>query len=698
MSFIQKTDNVVVNVKLTTIGRKLLASGALTFKKWVIGDSEIDYTYASNTNFDLSESIILRPKDLNPNIKYPVLPTDSSTSPYTNISNIVPIEVKIRNTAIERGLFSGNTTTGFTAKTDYNSVIQNKLKIDLTDVNGGTSIAVKQDTGFSLYSEPIVGDYLFIQWINPSDSQNSYPEGVIYPNNPKPMLWYKIISKTGTISADTLTVTLDRELPDFNGSGLGKKVSCIIYPAGDSINTFYGYDESTAYWNDNTLSFNSTCNVADNDVKVWNMNIIYSEDLAGKQVGYETFGAFGSSAYTGFKNYLSLTFDKPTQKSLGIIHYTNNTINNYYGEEFYLNTPVLELPTVIWHKSSGNTIGLTLRCDSIVKTAITGQDAIDLNTTYYDLIDESGNVVGKCFTNLKLFVIEDEELISAMSYKSNRNWTLPTLISGGLTSGIPVTRPNIFTSVDQKLYLSYVFLNTGTDLLYNNEVSYGYTNSLHCQNYIEYTPEVTNANTLTNNQVVRFALNDTDLKMLANKTSFNGNGVTFREFRLIYQLVNDKNQRPDPTAWKIYNYTSNLNNYSNWVNDPIPTSAFTNTLYTFDKNMLDVGTTYNLNDWLTISTTSQPDYLQFGDEVFFFGNVKTDIAATVYKTKFILTLPFNQFNTSQNPTWDDSGKSVYISEMAVYDDNDNLVAVGKLNYPFEKKSSQTRIIEASIDF
>jgi hypothetical protein len=698
MSFIQKSDNVVVNVKLTTIGRKLLASGALTFKKWVIGDSEIDYTFASNTDFDLTESMILRPKDLNPNIKYPVLPTENASTQYNNIGTIVPIEVKVRNTAIERGLFSGNTTTGFTAKTDYNSVIQNKLKIDLTDVNGGTTIAVKQDTGFSLYSEPIIGDYLFIQWINPADSGSSYPEGVVYPNNPKPMLWYKIISKTGTISADTLTVTLDRELPNFNGDGFGKQVACIIYPAGDSINTFYGYNESTAYWNDNTLSFNSTCNVADNDVKVWNMNIVYSEELAGKQVGYETFGAFGSSAYTGFKNYLSLTFDKPTQKSLGIIHYTNNTINNYYGEELYQNTPILELPSIIWHKSTGNTIGLTLRCDSTIKTTITGQDAIDLNTTYYDLIDSNGYVVGKCFNNLKMFVIEDEELIASMSYKSNRNWSLPTLTNAGLTSGIPTTRPNIFTSVDQKLYVSYIFLNTGTDLLYNNQVSYGYTNALHCQNYIEYVPDVTSAGVLTNNQVVQFSLTDSELKFLANKDTFNGNGVTYNEFRLIYQLVNDKNDRPDPTAWKIYDYTPNLNTYSNWSTNCIPSSAFTGYIYTFDKNMFDAGSTYNLNDWLTISTTSQPDNLQFGDEVVFFGNVKTDIAATVYKTKFITTLPFNQFNTSQNPTWDDSGKSVYISEMGVYDDNNNLVAIGKLSYPFEKKSSQTRIIEASIDF
>jgi hypothetical protein len=53
----------------------------------------------------------------------------------------------------------------------------------------------------------------------------------------------------------------------------------------------------------------------------------------------------------------------------------------------------------------------------------------DLITEYRDLVDQYGNIVGKVFNDLKIFVIEDQELLFAMSYKSNRNWTLPAAVA-----------------------------------------------------------------------------------------------------------------------------------------------------------------------------------------------------------------------------------------------------------------------------
>ena len=44
-------------------------------------------------------------------------------------------------------------------------------------------------------------------------------------------------------------------------------------------------------------------------------------------------------------------------------------------------------------------------------------------------------VVGKVFNELKMFVIEDQELLFAMSYKSNRSWTLPDYTA--ITQDIP---------------------------------------------------------------------------------------------------------------------------------------------------------------------------------------------------------------------------------------------------------------------
>jgi len=41
MSFIQKSDAIVINTKLTNIGRLLLASGSLTLKKIEFGDLKL---------------------------------------------------------------------------------------------------------------------------------------------------------------------------------------------------------------------------------------------------------------------------------------------------------------------------------------------------------------------------------------------------------------------------------------------------------------------------------------------------------------------------------------------------------------------------------------------------------------------------------------------------------------------------------
>ncbi|MFN9959345.1 MAG: hypothetical protein ACK55I_40155, partial [bacterium] len=59
---------------------------------------------------------------------------------------------------------------------------------------------------------------------------------------------------------------------------------------------------------------------------------------------------------------------------------------------------------------------------------------IDMNLPgirYYHLWDTNPNSnglpnrIGKVFPDHKIVVIDDEEIIAAMSYKSNRNWTLP---------------------------------------------------------------------------------------------------------------------------------------------------------------------------------------------------------------------------------------------------------------------------------
>jgi hypothetical protein len=94
------------------------------------------------------------------------------------------------------------------------------------------------------------------------------------------------------------------------------------------------------------------------------------------------------------------------------------------------------------------------------------------------------------------------------------------------------------------------------------------------------------------------------------------------------------------------------------------------------------------------TTTTQ---LGFGEESILLGNINTDIKATVYKTKFSQTLGFNQYNSSNNPTWTDDD-DVYVTEAAIYDQNNSLVAVGKLNNPIKKNTNKLFTVELDMDF
>jgi hypothetical protein len=80
------------------------------------------------------------------------------------------------------------------------------------------------------------------------------------------------------------------------------------------------------------------------------------------------------------------------------------------------------------------------------------------------------------------------------------------------------------------------------------------------------------------------------------------------------------------------------------------------------------------------------------------GNINSDIKALVYRTKIIQKLNFNQYNTSNNPTFDSTQDDVYVTEAGIYDDNKNLVAIGKLNTPIKKNGNKLFTLELDMDF
>ena len=120
-----------------------------------------------------------------------------------------------------------------------------------------------------------------------------------------------------------------------------------------------------------------------------------------------------------------------------------------------------------------------------------------------------------------------------------------------------------------------------------------------------------------------------------------------------------------------------------------------------DKSLLDISidTKYDLNDYIELAQLSNTTGHTFGDETFFYGNITTDIKATIYKSLITCNVLPNKFINSANPTFNPNQDKTCFTEMGIYDNNDELVAIGKFSQPLIRKyNSDMLIIQATIDF
>lgn len=225
---------------------------------------------------------------------------------------------------------------------------------------------------------------------------------------------------------------------------------------------------------------------------------------------------------------------------------------------------------------------------------------------------------------------------------------------------------------------------------YSASTSYGYQTPIHC-NYIQKNE----IDSLAGKALNMYFSSIDDFPFLADENSINGTGFTATKINALVQVVNGSGTTvtPDPALWKKTDITDQIVNHV--VGEPIKKENLVNSLFTIDPT---VGTLYDLSylDYPT-ALTNDDEKLAFGEEAIFFGTVRTDIKATVYSTEVPIVLPLNQYNSTTNPTWDGMSK-VYISEVGIYDANNNLVAIGKLNYPISKDSSIARTILFGLDF
>jgi hypothetical protein len=701
MSYIIDSTNPFINIKLTQKGREKLAQGRLNFQSWAIGDSEINYEREAIVDADsgMTQSKILRPVDNQPNIKY-FIGNNGTFLNTLSAGNIQTIKAIVSNRANDRGFFTGSTDNfiGLTGATYIKSTgtLSNTLFTGGSQLNIGVINAVTGDTILFKLGNDITG---------------SIP--VNTNNIPVPHLFYKIQQSGGT------TITLDRNLPDIDTPS-GTSIQYYVFPKGE-VSTAFG-SSATAYWNTQTLAFNSGCDVSINSVPVWNLNNIWAESIAGiTGTSYENFTKYGSYDYLGLKEpYLDFSLSADTllntdvcsgdvtfdygKKAVSVLHYTNNTINNFYGEFFHIditNNKLLKvyLPDLMYHRryfsggtGTGNQMGMNF------VTSGSEQTVIGTNINYYDLIEDptlissatTAQVVGKVYPQYKIIVFTDDEIVATMNYKSNRNWTLPKLTpslaspSGGTSVGV--------LDAGKTMYITYGL---------TNESSSGLTTSLPCQYY----SKVINGS--AGKQDIEFRINTTGELPYMRKieSSWDGYGFYANNFKILYQIVDSQTDRPSSDSWKEINFSGT--SLTGTLGQTISPTALENQNPTTNSFRLTYqntsgATTYSSISPLNLAPNSSPTDLQFGDERFFYGNIETYIGATIYKTIFKINPSSSQFNTTSNPTrsTDSLGNTpaIRISEVGIYDSDGELVVIGKLSRPAKLESGNTIMLELGLDF
>jgi hypothetical protein len=244
------------------------------------------------------------------------------------------------------------------------------------------------------------------------------------------------------------------------------------------------------------------------------------------------------------------------------------------------------------------------------------------------------------------------------------------------------TATGLFSASTQRLYVTYRLDNTN-DIL---------ADSLHC-NYYTVLSADTSVTANTQNAAVRFG---PEFPFLNPNFGSNFTGFTANSMKLIVQMVTG-DTKPSPTGWYEIDVTSEFSGST--VGGYLTQSGLTGTTLQIDLASYQAALTgnsdYNLGEYIRLTPLNSPEILNFGDEYYFYGNFTTDITATIYEMKYLITLGRNQFTNTSNPTWT-SGTTAYVTEIGLYDSNKDLIVISKLQSPEKRQGIQQYVVK--LDF
>lgn len=745
MGVISKDTQGLITTRLTDVGRRKISQGNFNVAYFQVGDSEVNYTAVTNYNF--SNSMVLEPSFNSHNnsgvpastkndVKYPFFLQGASGVNYGIPYQVSSIE-EVYNATTPAGFFNrdnGAVSPEFSYNFINNGICINSVYVaSPQSFNGNNSIFLISNFCADSSNGTIVPGMKVAIWV-----RGGIPNGTCtaYVETCQPVLFYNVVNFVGT------TLTVDRPLPNFDNSAITGFARFFFY-YGDV--TEYDYPTPLSYYPDSIINYESVCYPTNGFDRIWNMNIPWSESPAGTNVNNLTYKDFNSKDYLGTKEYYGysstsgqtdtsgtwyynsfgerVNVTPEEQKTIGIVHYTNNTIINWYGEKFACeiydsNNPgaagqarnfQITIPWLSWHKNDFCcTSGIPVaQRPSVFYIDPPGFDDLELlqphyiqstknsdmnnpGIRYFHLYDTnpiSGggppNRVGKVFPDDKIIIFDDEEIVAALSYVSNRSWTLPAPKLSLITPGSCDSDTDGLLNDDTEcVWITYLFKNP------SNGIG---VQGLHCNYYQKICGPTQSGSTGEQNVTFTFG---GDFQCMQQNLSY---GWSAGQFFILAQKTNTSD-RPNPSKWVAIDFTQLLDDNGYIDGDGfINPDGLTSLNFTISQTNYNSGVLYNLSSQIISKTPNDlvQGAMTFGDETFFHGYIETDIQATIYEMRYLVNLPSNQFVYSSNPSWSE-GITPYMTEMGLYDSDKNLLVVGKFQSPQLRQGIQQAVLK--LDF
>lgn len=233
------------------------------------------------------------------------------------------------------------------------------------------------------------------------------------------------------------------------------------------------------------------------------------------------------------------------------------------------------------------------------------------------------------------------------------------------------------------IFATYLF-----DTQNSAENPMGLSAPIHC-NYINKI-EIDN---LSNSQISLYFDSEDDFPFMY-KNDANYYGWSANRFIVLIQIINNETTteiKPLNDMWRMYDVTNQIG-----ISNTLTSLDMLTSIFSLDLNLYNTMPVYDLK-YLSYPYNTQLNEMSFGDEIYFFGNVESRITAEGHRMCISLNLDNNKYNHTTNPTWDGT-QDVLISEIGIYSEDGDLLAIGKFNKPISKNNNINRNITFEIDF